>query len=137
VSRDGNELPDGGEQRDGEEQRARGFIINVQRSAAGHTVVHLVGDLIGDATASTRQTLIDELARDPTQLIVDGSAITRFGAGGVQALAAAAAVAGEADLPFCLVSGNGSPLRAALAAEQMSELFEIFTSTAEAVQDLR
>jgi anti-anti-sigma regulatory factor len=122
---------------DGNQQRARSIVVNVERLTRGHTVVHLVGDLIGDATAATQQDLIDELSREPAQLIVDVSAITRIDAGGVQALAAAAAVAGEADRAFCLVAGKSGPVRAALAAEQLRELFEIFSSTIEAVQDSR
>jgi anti-anti-sigma factor len=122
---------------DGDEQRARSIVINVQRSTCGHTVVHLIGDLIHDATVATQRALIDELSREPARLVVDVSAITRIDAGGVQVLAAAAALAGEADLAFCLVAGKAGPVRAALAAEQLSELFEIFSSTIEAVQDSR
>ncbi|MCW2659744.1 MAG: hypothetical protein JWP83_896 [Mycobacterium sp.] len=120
---------------DGNGKRARSITINVQRLTAGSTVVHLVGDLIGDATAAMQQTLVDELSRAPTQLIVDLSAITRIDAGGVRALAAAAAVAGESDRAFCLVDGRAGPVQAAIAAEQLSELFEIFSSISEAVQD--
>jgi anti-anti-sigma regulatory factor len=125
----------------GNGKRARSIVVNVQRLTAGNTVVHLVGDLIGDATAAMQQTLIDELSRAPALLpallTVDLSAITRIDAGGVHALAAAAAVAGESDRAFCLVAGNAGPVQAALAAEQLSELFEIFSSVSEAVQDSR
>jgi anti-anti-sigma regulatory factor len=121
----------------GNGKRARSIVINVQRLTAGNTVVHLVGDLIGDATAAMQQTLIDELSRAPALLTVDLSAITRIDAGGVHALAAAAAVAGESDRAFCLVAGNAGPVQAVLAAEQLSELFEIFSSVSEAVQDSR
>jgi anti-anti-sigma regulatory factor len=120
---------------DGNEQRARSIVINVQRLTAGNTLVRVVGDLIGDATAVMQQALIDELWQAPAQLIVDLSAITHIDAGGVHALAAAAAVAGESDRPFCLVAVKAGPVRAALAAEQLSELFEIFSSVSEAVED--
>jgi anti-anti-sigma regulatory factor len=113
------------------------IVINVQRLTAGNTVVHLVGDLIGDAPAAMQQALMDELSRAPAQLIVDLSTITRIDACAVHALAAAAAVAGESDLAFCLVAGEAGPVQAALAAEQLSELFEIFSSVSEAVQDSR
>jgi anti-anti-sigma regulatory factor len=121
----------------GNGKRGRSIAINVQRLAAGNTAVHLVGDLIGDATAAMQQSLIDELARAPAQLIVDLSAITRIDAGGVHALAAAAAVAGESDRAFCLVAGEAGPVQAALATEQFRELFEIFSSVSEAVLDSR
>jgi anti-anti-sigma regulatory factor len=121
--------------KDGEETGARSIAVSVQRLTDGNTVVRLGGDLIGDATAAMRQALIDELSRAPAQLIVDLSTITRIDAGGVHALAAVAAVAGESDHAFCLVAGEAGPVQAALAAEQLSELFEIFSSVSEAVQD--
>ena len=45
--------------------------------------------------------------------------------------------AGESDRAFCLVAGRAGPVQAALAAEQLSELFEIFSSISEAMQDCR
>ena len=122
---------------DGNGQRARSIAINVERLTAGNTVVHLDGDLIGDTAAAMQQFLIDELSRAPAQLVVDLSTITHIDAGGVHALATAAAVAGESDRAFCLVAGTAGPVQAALAAEQLSELFEIFSSVTEAVQDSR
>ena len=122
---------------DGDGQRARSIAINVQRLTAGHIVVYLDGDLIGDAAVATQRAIIDELSRAPAQLVVDLSAITRLDAGGVHALAAAAAVAGESDRAFCLVAGKAGPVQAALATEQFRELFEIFSSVSEAVQDSR
>ena len=119
------------------EQRARSIAINVQRLTGGNTVVHVIGDPIGDAAAAMQQALIDELSRAPAQLVVDLSVITRIDAGGVRALAAAAAVAGESDHAFCLVAPKAGPVHAALGAEQMVELFEIFSSICEAVQDSR
>jgi anti-anti-sigma regulatory factor len=121
----------------GNEKRDRSIVINVQRLTAGNTVVQVIGDLIGDATAAMQQALMDELSRAPALLIVDLSALTRIDAGGAHALAAAAAVAGESDRAFCLVAGKAGPVQAALAAEQLSELFEIFSSVSEAVQDSR
>jgi anti-anti-sigma regulatory factor len=97
-----------------------------------------MGDLIGDAAAAAMQrTLVDELSRAPRRLIVNLSAVTRIDAIGVHALASAAAVAGEADHPFCLVDGEAGRVRAALAAEQMTELFDVFSSVSEAVRDPR
>jgi anti-anti-sigma regulatory factor len=121
----------------GNEERGRSIVINVQLLTAGNTVVHVIGDLIGDPTAAMQQALIDELSRAPAQLIVDLSAITSIDAGGVHALAAAAAVAGESDRAICLVAGKAGPVQAALATEQFRELFEIFSSVSEAVQDSR
>jgi anti-anti-sigma factor len=122
---------------DGKEEGSGSIAVSVQRLTDGNTVVRLGGDLIGDSAAAMRQALIDELSQAPAQLIVDLSTITSIDAGGVHALAAVAAVAGESDHAFCLVAGDGGPVRAALAAEQLSELFEIFTSVTEAVEDSR
>ena len=122
---------------DGIGERGRSIAINVQLLTAGNTVVHVIGDLIGDPTAAMQQALIDELSRAPAQLIVDLSAITSIDAGGVHALAAAAAVAGELDRAFCLVAGKAGPVQAALATEQFRELFETFSSVSEAVLDSR
>jgi anti-anti-sigma factor len=122
---------------DGIGKRAGSIAINVQRLTTGDTVVDLVGDLIGDAAAAMRQALIDELSREPAQLIVDLSTVARIDAGAVRALAAAAAVAGESDRAFCLVTAKAGPVQAALAAAQLSELFEVFSSVNEAVLDSR
>jgi anti-anti-sigma regulatory factor len=66
---------------------------------------------------------------------VNLSAVSRIDASGVDALASAAAVAGEADRDFCLVDGKAGRVQAALAAEQLTDLFEIFSSVSEAVQN--
>lgn len=124
--------------RDGQGRRAHSIAINVRQLAPGDTVVHLMGDLIGDAAAAAMQrTLVDELSRAPRRLIVNLSAVTRIDAIGVHALASAAAVAGESDHPFCLVDGEAGRVRAALAAEQMTELFDVFSSVSAAVHDPR
>jgi anti-anti-sigma regulatory factor len=123
---------------DDQGRRARSIAIDVRQLAAGDTVVHLMGDLIGDAAAAAmQQILIDQLSRGPRRLIVNLSGVTRIDAIGVHALASAAAVAGEADHAFCLVDGGAGRVRAALAAEQMTELFDVFSSVSEAVHDQR
>jgi anti-anti-sigma regulatory factor len=81
---------------DGQGRRARSIAINVQHLAAGDTVVHLIGDLVDDAAAAMQQTLIDQLSRAPTRLIVNLSAVSWIDNSGVEAFTSAAAVAGEA-----------------------------------------
>lgn len=120
---------------DGQGRRARSIAINVEQLAVGGAVVHLIGDLVGDAAAAMQQTLVDQLSRAPTRLIVNLSAVSRIDASGVDALASAAAVAGEADHAFCLVDGEAGQVHTALAAEQVIDLFEIFSSVSEAVQN--
>ncbi len=122
---------------DGQGRRARSIAVNIQHLAVGDTVVHLIGDLVDDAAAAMQQTLIDQLSRAPTRLIVNLSAVGQIDTSGVDALASAsaAAVAGEADLAFCLVDGEAGRVHAALAAERVTDLFEIFSSVSEAVQN--
>jgi anti-anti-sigma factor len=109
--------------------------VSVKRLADGDIVVHLAADLIGDAAAAMQQTLIDQLSRAPTRLIVDLSEVGRIDGRGVEALVAVAVLAGESDHDFCLVDRSASRVQAALAAEQLSELFEVFPSISEAVQN--
>jgi anti-anti-sigma factor len=122
----------------GQGRRAHSIAINVRQLAVGDTVVHLMGELIGEAAAAAmQQTLVDQLSRAPRRLIVNLSGVTRIDAIGVHALASAAAVAGESDHAFCLVDGEAGRVRAALAAEQMTELFDVFSSVSEAVHGPR
>ncbi len=97
--------------------------------------MHLIGDVVDDAAAAMQQTVIDLLSRAPTRLIVNLSAVSRIDTSGVDALTSAAAVAGEADHDFCLVDGEAGRVHAALAAERVSDRFEIFSSVREAVQN--
>jgi anti-anti-sigma factor len=120
---------------DGQGRRARSIAVNVQQLAVGDTVVHLIGDLTGDAATATQQTLIEQLSRAPIRLIVNLAAVKSIDASGVDALASAAAVAGEADRAFCLVVGEAGRVHAGLAAEQVTDLFEIFSSVSEAVKN--
>ncbi|MDG4667220.1 STAS domain-containing protein [Mycobacterium sp. 236(2023)] len=114
--------------------RTQSIAIDVQQLTAGDTVVHLAGDVIGDAATVLRQTLADELSRAPKRLIVNLSEVSRIDARGVDALACAAAIAGEADHDFCLIDGQAGRVHAALAARQLTDLFEIFSSVGEALQ---
>lgn len=56
---------------------------------------------------------------------------------GIDALVSAAALAGESDISFCLVGVQGGPVAAALAAAELTELFEIFASVNHAWEDSR
>ncbi|ORB52444.1 hypothetical protein BST42_14600 [Mycolicibacterium rhodesiae] len=113
------------------------MVVSVQRLVVGDTVVHLAGDLTGGAAAAIQQTLIDQLAQAPPQLIVDLSAVSGIDSDGVAALVSAAAVAGESDNAFCLVDKGAGPVLCALAAERVIDLFEVFSSVGEAVQGWR
>jgi anti-anti-sigma regulatory factor len=68
-------------------------------------------------------------------LVVNLSAVVLLDAVGIDALISVAAIAGEADYAFCLVDGHEGRVQAALAAEQATDLFEIFSSVPEALRN--
>ena len=81
---------------DGQARRDRSIDINIEQLTVGVTIVHLLDDLTGDAAAGIQQNIIDQLARTPSRLTVNLSAIISM-PGGIGALAFAATIAGEAD----------------------------------------
>jgi anti-sigma B factor antagonist len=107
-----------------ERERSESITINVQRFPADNTVVHIVGESTGDATASMQATLSDELTRSPALLVVDLSEVVSIDAAAIHALAAA--IAGESDIAFCLVDGQGvrsaplSPTRSCTSCSRCS-----------------
>jgi anti-sigma B factor antagonist len=119
---------------DGEQELSESITINVQRLPADNTIVQVVGDATGHATAAMQRTLSDELTRSPALLVVDLSEVQRIGAGAINTLALAAAIAGESDIAFCLVDGHGGHVSAALAEAEVHELFEVFSSVNEAME---
>jgi anti-sigma B factor antagonist len=122
----------------GKDDQGGSFRIEPQYLPGDDTVVvEAVGDLSGDAAQVLKRTIADELARSPALLVVDLSGVARVDADGVDALASSAATAGESDISFGLVAPRGSPIRDALAAAVLLELFEIFWSVDEAVEDSR
>jgi anti-anti-sigma regulatory factor len=110
------------------------IIVDVHRLPPDTTVVQVVGDITGDATAALQRTVNEELTRSPAQLIVDVSAVTRIDLGGINALPSAAGIAGEADISFCLVDPECDPVGAALAGANLTELFEIFPTVDDAIR---
>jgi anti-sigma B factor antagonist len=78
------------------------------------------------------RTVADELTRTPAVLIVDLSEVSRIYVDTIDALASAAAMAGESDIAFCLVDGGGDGLHDAVAAADLADLFEIYPSVTEA-----
>lgn len=113
----------------------RSIAIDVQRLTECDTVVHVVGDVVGDAAAAMQQTLTEQLLRGPTRLIVNVSAVSRIDADGVEVLALVAAIAGEADYAFCLVDNEAGPVHAALDEAHMTDRFEMFWSIIEALRN--
>ena len=66
------------------------------------------------------------------QLAPDLRRVARIDGAGMDVLVSAAALAGESDIPFCLVVARGSPVGAALATAELAERFEMFASVSDA-----
>ena len=119
---------------DGKPERPEPITVGVHRLPGQVTVVQVTGDLIGDWPVAMHQTVREELSRSPTQLIVDLSNISSIDTTGINALASAAEIAGEADISFCLVDPDRNPVGAALESANLIELFEIFDTVDEAIR---
>jgi anti-sigma B factor antagonist len=113
------------EQAKGNGARSGSVTVNVQRSATDKTIVHVSGELLGDAAAKLRRIVSNELMRPPSLLALDLSDVTRIDSAGIDALVSAATQAGEADISFCLVGVQAGPVATALADAELTELFEI------------
>ncbi|MCG7597685.1 STAS domain-containing protein [Mycobacterium sp. PSTR-4-N] len=93
------------------------------------TSILFVSGHIDDAEGATMGRLVAaELARQPAQLVLELSRATSVGGSFVTTLVDASAIAGEADTSFCLVVSPTGPVADALAAADLLERFEIFTS---------
>jgi anti-anti-sigma factor len=117
---------------DGETQPGRSFSCIAQRLATNTTIVRATGDLNGETSSQLYALVADELARDPAQLVLELSDATPVDNAAVEALGSASALAGEADISFCLVASHTGPIVIALAAAELIEWFEIFPTVDEA-----
>jgi anti-sigma B factor antagonist len=106
--------------------------VDVQRFPTGKSVVRVGGDLIRDTPSQLTRVIEDELLQAPSPLVLDLSAVKHITASGVDALVSAATAAGESDISFCLVGVEGRSVGAALAAAELTELFEVFPSVTDA-----
>jgi anti-sigma B factor antagonist len=102
--------------------------VTVRRFASGEMVVQVTGELCGDVAAAVRRVAADELMRSPSLLAMDLCEVTRMDGSGVDALVAAAGLAAESDIALCLVGAQAGPVATALAAADLTEMFEIFAS---------
>jgi anti-anti-sigma regulatory factor len=114
----------------GDDLPAEAPIVSVERFSKRNVVVRVAGELL--AAVAVHRAIAEQLKRSPARLAVDLSLVTRIDTDGILALALAAAAAGEADIMFCLVGVQGGPVEEAIAAADLTELFELFPSLAEA-----
>lgn len=106
--------------------------IEVRRLPTGKSVVSVSGEVTFDAPPRLVQIVVAELMRAPSPLVLDLSAVTLIGDAGLDALVSVASAAGELDISFCLVGIEGRAVGAALAAAELTELFEVFSSVNDA-----
>jgi anti-sigma B factor antagonist len=107
------------------------LAVDVQRSPINKSVVHVSGELLRDSTQAMQRIVTDELLRAPAQLALDLSEVTNIDAIGIAVLVSVATQAGESDISFCLVGVRGRPVGKALAAAELTELFEIFPTVSD------
>jgi anti-anti-sigma regulatory factor len=120
----------------GEEgQRERSSTYAVRRLPTGISVVRATGHLSGQTGSQMHQLVADELARCPTQLVLDLSDATSVDDAAVEAVLFASALAAESDTSFCLVAAHTGPVVRALVAADLIERFEIYATVGEAARN--
>jgi anti-anti-sigma regulatory factor len=115
-----------------------GGLPTVEQLATAVPLIRVAGELTGKVTASLRRTANALLARSPRLVIVDLRFITALPPDGVAALVDIAYTAGDADIGLCLVAApNGDrPLAAALRGAGVSELFDVYSDPAAALNTI-
>ena len=104
--------------------------IDVRRAHVDRSVIRIQGGLLYAATTSVWRTVEKELRRSPELVALDLSEVTDIDAAGLGVLVAAAGCAGESDISFCLVGAHEGAVGTALAAADLTELFEILPAGA-------
>lgn len=127
----GGEVDDGAQR---ESEQPPSTAVQVERVSCSDIVVRVIGGLRDEVSAQLRRTVVGKLMGSPEALVLDMTMVTGIDADGVDVLETAAALAGENDIFFCLVLPPDSPILAALADEDLSALFEIFSTVAEALR---
>jgi len=98
----------------------------------GARLLRAAGALDEAAGRALQRVAADILAGAPPFVLVDLSAIDTVTADGVAALVAVAETAGEADIGLAVVARDG--LRAALAGNDVHDLFELYETVDEALE---
>ena len=107
--------------------------VTVQDFPPGRYVLRLVDPVTPDIWFSMHSIFRRVLRESPRLIVLDLSQLTSLDTNGVAALESAAAEAGENDIALCLVGARAGPVGAGLANAHISELFEMFDSTQEAL----
>ena len=117
---------------DAEGRQREPFSCSARQLPTGATIVRATGDVNGETCSRLYHFVAEELAREPTQLVLQLSEAMPVDHAVLEALVAASALAGESDISFCLVAPRSSPIVRALAAAGLIERFEIFATVREA-----
>jgi anti-sigma B factor antagonist len=99
--------------------------IEVRRKIVDSIVIRIRGGLLNGAATSVWRTVATEFRRTPELVALDVSDVTEIDAAGVGVLVAAADRAGESDISLCLIGVHEGAVGTALAAADVTELFEI------------
>jgi anti-anti-sigma factor len=118
-----------------EEEESGSWSFTVQRPPGGITIVRARGELDGDSSAELCLVVADELLPEPAQLVLDLSDLTSVEKAAVTGLVSASGLAGEADISFCLVAAQASPVLTTLAEAGVLERFEVFPTVRAATGD--
>ncbi|WP_111508735.1 STAS domain-containing protein [Mycobacterium kyogaense] len=112
----------------GDVGRQNGHSFTLRRLPDSTSILFVSGDIDDAETAAMGRVVADELTRQPAQLVLELSRATSVGGQFVTTLVDASSIAGKADTSFCLVVSPTGPVADALAAADLLERFEIFTS---------
>lgn len=104
----------------------RPISIDVRRTLVDTRVIRLRGGLLNAANAVVWRTVETELRRSPQLVVLDLSGVTDIDSAGIDVLVDAAGRAGEADIAFFLLGAYEGAVGTALAAADLTELFEMF-----------
>jgi anti-anti-sigma regulatory factor len=115
-------------------QKPWNIRIEWERSSANTTVVHVCGDLRGDAAASLRRTLAGQLTGTPELLVINLSNTVEIDSEGIDALHSVAELADEDDIRFCLVVPPEGAVRTCPKLVELTGTFQTFSSITEALQ---
>jgi anti-sigma B factor antagonist len=99
--------------------------IEIRRKLVDSSVIRIQGGLLNAAATSIWRAVESEFRRTPELVALDVSDVTDIDGAGVAVLVAAADCAGEADISLCLVGAHEGVVGTALAAADVTELFEI------------
>lgn len=108
------------------------FSVRVERLAEDLVVIVGLGEIDSVTAPKLSTSLHRELERQPAVLVLDLTGVSFLGVAGLQVLDCALARAKTLAVTFNLVHDEQSPVRSALRAGAMTDLFTTFPTVAQA-----